>query len=150
MEIFDLWEDLSVSKFLQSSVYAYPIVNGLHIVGVSLLFGSLAVTDVAILRGKPLDLACRYITGTSLLGFAFAVMTGLLLFGVQANTYAQHPLIWLKLGLILLAGVNAGLCHLSGKVRAFSCSVLQQKIHACLSLFLWVGTIFAARFVAFW
>lgn len=136
MEWLPWIEASAVARALSLTPGLYPLVSGLHILGIALLVGPILVADVAILRGRPAGTLPLRRVATA--GFALAATTGALLFSTQAAKYAGNPAFLAKMALIGLAGANlAAFAAFSG--RAF----------ALVSLVLWVLVIFAGRWIAF-
>jgi apolipoprotein N-acyltransferase len=81
----------------------------------------------------------------ALAAFAGAAVTGLLLFSVRASEYATKPVFLLKMGLVLVAGMNflAFTWISRGKGHAAAAPL------AALSLLLWTLVLFAGRFIGF-
>lgn len=157
MEVFADIESWQLSVFLRKSVWAYPLVNTLHLLGVALLMGGVAALDLRILgvwrRVAQADVA-RVAVSLASAGFLLAVVAGPLLFVVQAKTYAVVWLFWLKMALLLLAVLNAGLVVRSGAWRRFAGADQERastnlKLAAVASLLLWLGVMATGRLVGY-
>ncbi|MBP1843867.1 hypothetical protein J2046_002123 [Rhizobium petrolearium] len=142
-------ENLDLVIALRRSVWAYPIISWLHILGIGLLFGSIAVVDLYLLGlMRKLDGSAvrRSLVPVAIAGFCLAAATGLLLFAPAAREYLASPFFRLKLLLLLLAGGNAVLLrNLDGR------NIRHAAAPLCglASLALWVSIIFAGRMLAF-
>jgi len=93
-------ETSGVADNLRSSLVMYPIINALHILGISMLVGGVIAMDLRIVGFSPVagrreNADLRAIAGV---GFVLAVTTGALLFSVRASDYAQNSAMLLKLG----------------------------------------------------
>ena len=144
-----------VAAFLRSSVYIYPLVNALHILGLALLVGTIAALDARVLgfaRTVPLGDAARLLLPVTIGGLLLAVLAGAALFVVKPQEYAANPVFLVKLGLIVLAVANALWLRLrtdwavalgGGPVAA------GVKLSAVLSLLLWISVLTAGRMIAF-
>lgn len=142
-------ENLDLVVALRSSVWAYPIVSGLHIVGIGLLFGSIATVDLHLLglmRKLDREAVRRSLVPVAIAGFCLAAVTGMLLFAPAAREYLASLFFRLKLALLLVAGGNAILLRLldGRNVRRAA-----GAICGLASLTLWVAIIFAGRMLAF-
>lgn len=78
----------------------------------------------------------------------------LLMFISNASTYAQNPLFWGKMGLLLLAGLNMGIFHLGvfrriGEWDATLPPPGRARVAGFGSMVLWAGVIFLGRWIAF-
>jgi len=138
-------ENLDAIRALRTSPILYPLLNGGHILSFSLLFGAIAVYDLAVLRhgtgaaptaGPALSIARGALVA--------AAVTGALLFAVRAMHYAENPAFLLKLGLIVLAALNVLMFH-----RAVGYRGSLPSLSAGLSLVVWAGVIVTGRWIGF-
>lgn len=128
---------------LRISPILYPLLSATHIVGLALLFGAIAVFDIGVLRSGAIE-RDRVELRVARVGFAVAVVTGLLLFAVRATHYAENQAMQAKLALIALALLNIALLHRSAHGPAAI-----ARIGAAGSLGLWLAVIFAGRLIGF-
>ncbi|MDF1600646.1 hypothetical protein PZ895_12825 [Mesorhizobium sp. YIM 152430] len=145
MKLLSALETLAPVEALKVSFYAYPVVNGLHVLSVGTLIVSILLLDLRILgafASLPEDAAMRVFRRLALTGFAGAVLTGLPMFAIQATTYAANPAFRIKMALLFVAGINAALFAILRSPRA-------GRGLAALSLVLWLGVLFAGRFIGF-
>jgi len=150
-------EATGLGRFMREALWAYPAVETTHIVGLALLFGSIAVVDLRLLgagRRIPAAALVGYAVPWSLLGFAVAACSGLLMFTAHASEFLAQPLFLLKMTLILLAGTNAALLRVGVLQRASSWPAdasppARVRIAAALSLALWIGVIACGRLLAY-
>lgn len=144
-------QDLSWVRALRTSTWVYPFLNAAHIIGFALLFGAIAVVDLATLRrGAYSPKHDTPIVRVALIGFGIALTTGLILFAVRANSYIQNPFMAAKLALILLAGINAAILHRKSRIPIERGSLRSARTSAASSLTFWVATICTGRLVGFW
>ena len=136
-------EQWDAVRALRTSFYAYPIVSALHVLGIGVLLSGVILMDLRLLgvfRALPEEPLVRLLRGVTLAGFALAVATGLTLFSVRATDYVTWPLFWLKMGLIVAAGLNLAALLWLGRAK---------QVFGAASLLLWVGVLFAGRFLGF-
>lgn len=103
-------EATALAKALRGSVWAYPIVNAAHILGVALLVGAMVPLDLRLLgawRSVPLAPLWRVLTRTAGAGLALAVVFGVLLFITRATEYAASRLFVAKMAVVLIGVINA-------------------------------------------
>lgn len=136
-------EQWDAVRALKTSFFAYPIVSALHILGIGMLLTGVLLMDLRLLgvfRSVPEAPFVRLLRRVTLAGFALAVLAGIALFTVRARDYVAMPLFWLKLGLIVAAGLNL-----------FALMRLQrgQPVFGAVSLVLWIGVLLAGRFLGF-
>ena len=147
-------EASGLGGFMREALYAYPVAETVHIVGIALLFGSIAVVDLRLLglgRAIPLRALVAFATPWSLVGFLIAACAGLLMFTAHATEFLTQPLFMLKMGLIAAGGINAAILH-TGPLRALDTDPtppLRIRAAAALSLVLWIAVIVCGRFLAY-
>src|SRR6185295_7126821 len=91
-------------------LWLYPIVEIVHVTGIALLVGSIAMLDLRVLglsRTLPLDRLARHILPWSLTGFVIIVLSGSMMFSAHATEFWGNPAFAVKMTLIALAGLNA-------------------------------------------
>ena len=135
---------------LRGSLWLYPLVETLHVLGLALLVGAIVTFDLGILRAPvTLDLAAwqRRTLPVARFGFALAVPMGLLLFVTEATAYARNPLFLTKLALILAALINLALFHRAARATVAPTPTLRTL--AALSLGLWILVLACGRLIAY-
>lgn len=145
MEFLAALEELAPIEALKVSFYAYPVVNGLHVLSIGTLIVSVLLLDLRILgafAGLSEAAATRIFRRLALTGFAGAALTGLPMFAIQATTYATNPAFRIKMALLFVAGLNAALFAVLRAPQA-------RRGLAKLSIALWLGILFAGRFIGF-
>ncbi len=145
-----------VARWMREALWAYPTVEAVHIVGIAIVVGSIAMLDLRLLglsRGLSVARLARHTLPWTLAAFAMVGLTGILMFTAHATDFLTNPVFMLKMGLILLAGINAGLLHAGAMRHAAQWDVdtppSRVRIAAAISLLLWIGVIFCGRFLAY-
>ena len=72
-------EGSSLGQAMRESLWLYPAIEIVHIVGIALLFGSIAVLDMRLLGVSPPPPAARAAAATSLLLWVSVIACGRLL-----------------------------------------------------------------------
>ena len=143
----------------ETGLWTYAIVNLTHILGVSMLFGSIVVLDLRLLgvwRQIPLDLIARPTTVVGGTGFAIAILSGPALLATKATEYVGNPFLPIKLVAITLGIINIAIIHnLPGwKARANPQPGVSERRQLAIaggtSLVCWASAISAARLIAYW
>ena len=150
-------EATGFGRFMREALWAYPITEAVHIVGLALLFGSIAIVDLRLIgagRRVPAAALVSYAVPWSLLGFALAATSGLMMFTAHASEFIEQPVFLLKMALIFTAGVNAAVLRVGVLQRAAQWPVdalppPRVRIAAALSLVLWIGVITCGRLLAY-
>lgn len=108
-------EASAVGTLVRESLYGFPILVTLHLIGLALsiaplLWFDLRLTGVA-LATEPVSRVYRQVIPWAATGFVVAGVTGVLLFVGYASSAAANPYFWTKLAALLLAGANAAFYH---------------------------------------
>jgi hypothetical protein len=90
-----------------------------------------------------------------LLGFAINVSTGFLFVMTEPDQYIYNSSFHLKLFLMTIAGLNAGLFYLTSFRQAFGSTATldaprRAKMIAAISLCAWIGIIICGRLITFY
>ena len=102
--MFSWLEEATLATALRHSVWAYPLVNAAHIVGVALLIGGAVPLGLRVLgmwRSQALQPLRRATAATGGVGFVLAVFTGSLLFITRASVYAESSFFLIKMAVLL-------------------------------------------------
>src|SRR5690606_10901774 len=136
------------------TIWAYPLLETLHALGMAMLLGSLGLTNLRVLGYKPELplLGTQELLPLAWLGFTINAASGLALFASDAIYFFSSYTFRIKLLLIALAGVNAVvLAHKVFWEPATSDAVAGKgaKWLAASSLVFWVGAAVAGRLIAY-
>jgi uncharacterized protein DUF6644 len=150
--------DSKIGSGIRESVWVFPIVEGTHLLGIALSVGMLCWFDLRLLgvalRDEPVSKVWKQVMPTAFVGFALMFVSGLLLFWAEAWTAYHSIHFWIKLGLLVLAGINA----LSFETTAHrnmtewdSAPVppLRARMTGAISLILWTAIIITGRTMAY-
>ena len=139
----------SMSSWITTNPVVYPALEVVHITGIALLVGNLVLVELRVWglgRALPLPALAKLGLTVSLIGFGLAAASGLLMFAGQAAELMANRAFVIKMGLLTLAGANAGLFHArDGLTRLDALARLQTA----LSLGLWLGVIICGRWIAY-
>jgi len=151
-------EQSSVGANVRESLWLFPAIETLHLLGMAALVGTTAVFDLRLLgwmlrRERVSELAGRLLPW-SWVGFAVQVVTGALLFTSEAVKVYTNPAFRVKMLLIFLAGVHALIFHWSvyRDVASWDDSgvlPVGAKVAGFVSILLWIGIVAAGRFIGF-
>ena len=100
---------------MRQSLWLFPVIETVHLLGMSALVGTIAVFDLRLLgwamrKQRVTDLTHRLFPW-AWAGFAVQVITGAMLFSSEAVHMQRNPAFRLKMLLILLAGIHALVFH---------------------------------------
>lgn len=99
---------------LGSHPWAYPMLEVVHILGIGLLLGNLALLELRVFgwgTALPVQPLARLSLTLALGGFLLAAASGLLMFATQAGELLANRAFTAKMLLLMLAASNAGWFH---------------------------------------
>ena len=157
MDALLVWvEGLRLAVWVRTGAWPFAIANTVHVVGIALLFGGIAVLDLRLLgaasRTIDVERLARLVLPVAALGFILAAATGALMFISNAREYWAHPLFAWKLALIAAAGANALLLHATSwrHREGWGARVpVSARAAGIASLGLWLGVIACGRLIAY-
>jgi len=150
-------EATAAATAMRQSLWLYPIVEILHIIGFVVLVGSAAMFDLRLLgfsRQLPVTGMERHLLPWARASVLLIVPTGGLMFVAHATEFAGNPAFRMKLLFLVLAALNASLFHLRPFRRVAGWdhgarAPLAARVAAGLSLTLWTGVIACGRLLAY-
>jgi hypothetical protein len=150
-------ETTSFAAAMREWLWLYPIVEIVHIVGLSVLVGSAALFDLRLLglsRSIRVTALAEHLLSWARRSLLLIVPTGLMMFTAHATEMASNPAFQLKMVLLVTAGLNAAAFH-AGVFRTVAAWDLEApapgaaKASAILSLCLWASVITCGRLLAY-
>jgi hypothetical protein len=150
--------DTTIGQAILGSTLAFPIIEGLHLIGIGLSVGVLCWLDLRliglILTDQPVSRVWKQVMPAAGIGFTLVFITGGLLFWAEAVTAYNSIHFWIKIGLIALAGLNAA--YFEFKTRHSIATwdndrvpPLSARIAGIASLVLWTAVIITGRTMAY-
>ena len=142
-----------------SGVWTYGVVNLIHIIGVSSLFGAVLILDLRLLgfwKKVPIGAIGDVAVPIAKTGFCIAALAGICMISTNATDYAGNPFLLIKFPAIFLALVNAVILQRQTAWRerhSRELSVNEQKKPAWMggiSLACWLTAISAGRMIGYW
>lgn len=136
-------EAAAPARALKASFYVYPLVNAAHVAAVGAV-----LTSIMVMHARAAGLFSRldrngiehHFRRVAVAAFAVAMLTGLVMFSVNAKEYAVNPAFRVKLLLLILAGMN-----LAAYVRL----PRWKPAGAAASAVLWLSVLVAGRFIGY-
>ncbi|MBC5773050.1 hypothetical protein H8S95_03155 [Pontibacter sp. KCTC 32443] len=141
---------------IRQSYWLYPFLEIVHIIGIVLLVGAAFLFDLRLLgfsRNLPVPDLAQHLLTWSRRGLYLIVPSGFLLFSTNAVSLASDPVFHIKMLMLVIGGINAGLFHryifpsatgwLHGNVPGTA------KAAAVCSMVVWVVVITCGRLLAY-
>jgi hypothetical protein len=143
---------------IRQSDLLFPLIEGSHIMALSLSVGLILLFDLRLLRlafaAEPVARIMEQFVPLSLPGFAGMFVTGVLLFIAQAEKVYQNTFFRFKLALLVLAGLNALFYQIKFYPRMAEWDKSGfvpwgARVSGALSLIIWACVIALGRTMAY-
>ncbi|MDO1447640.1 hypothetical protein Q0590_15325 [Rhodocytophaga aerolata] len=150
-------ENTDLSVAIRQSLWLYPGLEIIHIIGITLLVGAAFMFDLRLLGFSaylPVVGLADHLLPWSRRGLALVIPSGILLFITNALALSTDPTFWLKMALLLLAGINVAIFHRltfrsSASWNEKMATPTGAKLAAGASLILWIAIIACGRLLAY-
>jgi hypothetical protein len=153
-DLFSALENSGFSQWVRGGFWIWPIFESLHFAGLCLLFGGISVVDIRLLGffpSVPVSSVLRVLP-IAFVGLGINLVTGTAMFVTNPDRYWGNPGFKIKMGVIVVAGLNALLfAYLEkrrlvavGPVGAEQTTATVRGL-AALSLVLWTSVILLGR-----
>jgi hypothetical protein len=151
-------EASSVAGSIRNSLYLFPLIESLHVLGLTMVFGTIAIVDLRLLgvasTRRPFTRIAADVLKWTWWAFALTVVTGVLMFITNAGVYAHNVFFQAKMTLLVLSGLNT-LIFTRTAARSVArwdkatAAPAAGRTVAALSLLFWISIIFAGRWIGF-
>ena len=154
LESFAIWlSETPLSIALTDSALAFPALESVHVIALTLVVGSIAIVDLRLIglasrQRDPADLIGSILPITWI-AFGIALVTGLLLFSANPISYSANFYFLGKLLLLGVAGLNMLLFHIFAHRHLATEGALAPKLSGWASLSLWVTIVAFGRWIGF-
>jgi len=148
----------SVAVQIRDSLFTFPVLESIHVVGLALVFGTIAILDLRLLgvasTERPVSRLMSDLLTWTWTAFVLTAATGALMFSTNAVVYFHNTFFRAKMLLLVLAALNMLAFELTARktiARWDESGVTPRaaKVVATLSLVIWVGVIVAGRAIGF-
>jgi uncharacterized protein DUF6644 len=103
-------EGTALATGIAESAWAFPAIESIHVVAITMVVGSIAVADLRLLglawKSRPVTDVLHDVLPMTWIAFAVALICGSLMFISQASKYLDNSAFQIKMLLMLLAGLN--------------------------------------------
>jgi hypothetical protein len=150
-------EALPLARMMRESLWAYPIVETIHIVGFAILVGSVIMFDLRVLglsKQVSVRALARHLLPWSWASLALVVPTGFLMFLAHATDFLGNGSFKLKMALLMAAGINTVIFHTGPyqSVGAWDTGVaapFSAQASVAASIAIWISIIACGRLLAY-
>jgi len=143
---------------VRDSVWIFPVIESIHILGIVLLAFTASMIDLrllgtGLLRRRPLAEVSRQLLPWTWGAIVLMILTGVPLFASEAASKCyESKAFYVKMALLALAIVNAAFSYSAVNRHAEqwdSNPPSRARIMAVFSLVFWAGVVFAGRGIAY-
>lgn len=148
----------SLAVYIRDSLFAFPLIESAHVIGLTLVFGTIAIVDFRLLGVASSERSFQRLAADTFkwtwAAFALAALTGTLMFITNATGYFHNGYFRTKLVLLVLAAINVLVFELTaGRTvkqwnEAPSAPPVGRAV-AAISLVLWLAIIVSGRMIGF-
>ena len=150
-------EGSGIGRIMRESLWTYPAVETLHIIGLATVFGSILVVDLRLLglsRGVSAVHLTRHALPWTVGAFGLVLATGLLMFTAHVADFLGNPIFVLKMSLVVVGAVNAAMLRVGAlrSVATWDMGVMpppRVRVAAALSIVIWTCVIACGRLLAY-
>ena len=107
LPFFEWCEQTALAVTIQESLWLFPVIEAVHLLGLSLLGGSVLVLNLRLLglglRGQPVAQIWRDVRPWLTAGVGVMLATGVPLFMSEAVRCFYNPPFWIKMGALVTA-----------------------------------------------
>ena len=151
-------QDTSIGTQIRESVWTFPILEGTHLLTITISVGTLLVMDLRLagllFTRRRVSEITNAVMPISLVGFVVMFITGVFLFLSQAVKAYNSVYFKLKILFLLLAGINALVFELTMRrtVHAWDADPVppfRARLAGISGMILWASVIAAGRTMAY-
>ncbi len=150
--------DTPGSIALHESIWAYPIVESVHVLTLCLFLGLAVMLDLRLIGASfgdvPVSQMVKRLEPWTLAGFIIMVISGVLLFyAIPVKTYL-NIFFRLKVAFLVLAGLNVamfqfGVSRSMAKWDLAARPPFRARLAGAVSLTLWAAIVICGRMIAY-
>ena len=156
--ILDWLQQTSLAIHIRDSLFAFPLIESTHVIGLTLVFGTIAIIDLRLLGQASTNRSFQRLAADILkwtwVAFAVSAATGSLMFITNAAVYYHNAYFRAKIALLFLAVINMLVFELTTRRtvaqwdRDASAPPLGRAV-AAVSLVIWISVIVTGRMIGF-
>ena len=156
--ILDWLQQTSLAVHIRDSLFAFPLIESTHVIGLTLVFGTIAIIDLRLLGLASTNRSFQRLAADILkwtwVAFAMSAATGSLMFITNAAVYYHNAYFRAKIALLFLAAINMLVFELTTRRtvaqwdRDASAPPLGRAV-AAVSLVIWISVIVTGRMIGF-
>ena len=149
-------EQTPVGASVRQSLWLFPAIETVHLIGMAMLLATIGAFDLRLmgiaLNGQSISVLGRRLLPLTWTAFAVQAITGFMLFSSEATHMVRNPAFRIKMLLIVLAGVQALVFHVTARRNLPARTEglhAQDRVAGFASLVLWIAVVAAGRWIGF-
>jgi hypothetical protein len=152
LPLFEWFESTGPGLMVRESVWLFPVIEAVHLLGLCVLGGALLIVDLRLLgrglTGTPVEVLARHVRPWLISAIAVMILTGVLLFLSESVKCYYNQSFWVKITTLPLAlaftfAVRQRVIGVDGISRA------TERLTGATSLLLWFVVAAAGRWIGF-
>ena len=157
-DVLSTLESSGVAESIRESLYLFPLIESVHVIGLTMVFGTIAVVDLRLLGIASTRRSFRRVASDVLkwtwAAFGLTVVSGSLMFITNAAVYYHNSFFRTKMMFLVLAGLNMFIFELTAarsmhRWENDTKAPIGGRTAAAVSLALWITIIFLGRWTGF-
>lgn len=154
LPLFQWMETTAVAGWLRESIWAFPLVQAIHLLGLCLLGGALLIVDLRLvglgLRRQPIERLIRQARPWLVTSVVLLLVTGLLmLLPAAAVRYYGNTSFWVKMWTLPVAALFTSIAR-EWMLRIDGLdTTVRTRIAGVISIGLWFTVAAAGRWIGF-
>jgi uncharacterized membrane protein len=149
---------LPLAVFIHQKAWAFTTVEVIHVFAISMVIATIMIVDLRLLgfasKKRPVSELSRQVLPFTWAAFVLAVIAGSLLFISRATDYFVNPMFWMKMALIVIAGINMVIFEFITvrSVKGWNLDPTpppQARLAGGISIACWVLVLVCGRLIAF-
>jgi len=150
-------EATRVATAIRRSTWLFPTIETIHVLAIVIIVGSVTMLDLRLLGVASKDRSIRQVHEEVMpwtwSAFVVALVAGAFLFSSAATKYYVNFPFRMKMLLLVIIGINAGLFELGTYRRVNWDSETRirasAKIAGAVGILLWIGVVAFGRWIGF-
>ena len=151
-------QDTQLGTSLRESIWMFPIVEGTHVLALSISVGTLFWMDLRLtgkfMKNQPMSKVSSSVLPWTLMGFGVMTITGIFLFWCQAVKAYNSIFFKMKIIMLVLAAINALAYHATIYLKMDEWDKVipppaRARFAGWASIILWIGIIICGRTMAY-
>ncbi|HTR38812.1 MAG TPA: DUF6644 family protein [Bryobacteraceae bacterium] len=150
--LFEWVQQTPIAVTIRSSAALIATVEGVHLVGLALLLGTILMVDMSLLgrgiRGMSTSDIARALRRWTVAGLVVMLISGPLMFTSEAFRCYKTPAFWVKMSLLVVALVFHFSVHQRTALAEPPDAPWRSRLVGAASLALWTSIALAAKAIA--